>query len=434
MCVCGCLGCVCVWIECVRGCTIWYYYYIEYVYTYVQMDVQLDVCPLHIQLHVCIYIFNVIVISLSASTHTHSSNPTHTHPWHTSHSTYIYTVISYYASTHTHPRHPYTHIPGTHPTVHPIARPIAHMYTHIQYHSNIILCIHTHTSKASTHTHPTSIHTHTRPYTNIQGIHTHTRKRNPHTHIQGTHPTRGACVHIYIYIYNIIVISYRSMRASVVKCVCVQWMCVCVQWMCVCRCAIIFHYSFEYVCMYILAIACAGGYTMGWLWLVGSFKLWVSFAKEPYKRDDIMQKRPIMFTKPTNRSHPILDVRISLQATLMKIWRFSWFFLIHVFVLERKDMADSTKNTPLDIHRIQKIKFHGTNSNEPKISIWICTVKYRGIWASQFRGFRECSIFGGICHTRINSKQIHASLWMQTTGWRKPIRCLILTGHFSPYN
>ena len=28
--------------------------------------------------------------------------------------------------------------------------------------------------------------------------------------------------------------------------------------------------------------------------LVGSLKLWVSFAKEPYKRDDILQNRPIV--------------------------------------------------------------------------------------------------------------------------------------------
>jgi len=32
---------------------------------------------------------------------------------------------------------------------------------------------------------------------------------------------------------------------------------------------------------------------LGWLWLVGSIKLQVSFAKEPYKRDDILQKRNI---------------------------------------------------------------------------------------------------------------------------------------------
>jgi len=40
---------------------------------------------------------------------------------------------------------------------------------------------------------------------------------------------------------------------------------------------------------------------MGWLQLVGSLKLQVSFAKEPYKRDDILQKRPIFL-----RSLPIV--------------------------------------------------------------------------------------------------------------------------------
>jgi len=35
--------------------------------------------------------------------------------------------------------------------------------------------------------------------------------------------------------------------------------------------------------------------TMGWLRLVGSMKLYVSFAKEPYKRDDILQERSIIF-------------------------------------------------------------------------------------------------------------------------------------------
>ena len=35
---------------------------------------------------------------------------------------------------------------------------------------------------------------------------------------------------------------------------------------------------------------------MGRLWLVGSIKLYVSFAKEPYKRDDILQKRPIVLS------------------------------------------------------------------------------------------------------------------------------------------
>ena len=37
-------------------------------------------------------------------------------------------------------------------------------------------------------------------------------------------------------------------------------------------------------------------HTMGWLPLVGSSKIQVSFAKEPYKRDDILQKRPMIST------------------------------------------------------------------------------------------------------------------------------------------
>ena len=35
---------------------------------------------------------------------------------------------------------------------------------------------------------------------------------------------------------------------------------------------------------------------MGWLSLVGSIKILVSFAKEPYKRDNILQKRPIILS------------------------------------------------------------------------------------------------------------------------------------------
>jgi len=48
-----------------------------------------------------------------------------------------------------------------------------------------------------------------------------------------------------------------------------------------------------------IALALANAHTsafesMGWLRLVGSIKLQVSFAKEPYKRDAILQKKPII--------------------------------------------------------------------------------------------------------------------------------------------
>jgi len=47
-------------------------------------------------------------------------------------------------------------------------------------------------------------------------------------------------------------------------------------------------------------------YGVGWLHVVGSFKLCVSFAKEPYERDDFLLKRPTIYGT-SYRSHPIAN-------------------------------------------------------------------------------------------------------------------------------
>jgi len=47
------------------------------------------------------------------------------------------------------------------------------------------------------------------------------------------------------------------------------------------------------VCCDVLMTTCVAG-AMGWSRLVGSLKLQVCFAKEPYKRDALLQKRPII--------------------------------------------------------------------------------------------------------------------------------------------
>ena len=44
---------------------------------------------------------------------------------------------------------------------------------------------------------------------------------------------------------------------------------------------------------------------MGWLRLVGSIKLQVSFAKEPWKKRQYSAKETYNLIDPTNRSHPI---------------------------------------------------------------------------------------------------------------------------------
>ena len=54
-----------------------------------------------------------------------------------------------------------------------------------------------------------------------------------------------------------------------------------------------------------------------------------------------------------------------------------------------------------EIHPIEKFEFLGTTSNQSKISIWICTARYRKFRISRFGGFRGCRILSGNCHTMI---------------------------------
>ena len=52
---------------------------------------------------------------------------------------------------------------------------------------------------------------------------------------------------------------------------------------------------------------------MGWLRVVGSLKLQVSFAKEPYKRDDILQKRPVILRSILIVATPYVNVCIPVM-------------------------------------------------------------------------------------------------------------------------
>jgi len=54
-------------------------------------------------------------------------------------------------------------------------------------------------------------------------------------------------------------------------------------------------YVMTWSVMHVLTDSCTWGLSgIGWRRLVGSLELQVSFAKEPLKRDDILQKRPII--------------------------------------------------------------------------------------------------------------------------------------------
>jgi len=68
---------------------------------------------------------------------------------------------------------------------------------------------------------------------------------------------------------------------------------------------------------------------IGWLWWVGSIKLYVSFAKEPYKRDAVPQKRPIIL-------HGIIVVHIwlcSIYMTVYAAYIYGWALCIIVGLL-----------------------------------------------------------------------------------------------------
>jgi len=63
---------------------------------------------------------------------------------------------------------------------------------------------------------------------------------------------------------------------------------------------------------------CCLWWGMGWLWLVGSIKIQVSFAKEPYKRDDILQKSPIKDT--IHRMVSLLRLSSFGDGCVLSVW------------------------------------------------------------------------------------------------------------------
>jgi len=59
---------------------------------------------------------------------------------------------------------------------------------------------------------------------------------------------------------------------------------------------LMWHITSQPIMIYLSNTTICNTSDMGWLQLVGSIKLQVSFAKEPYKRDDILQKRPVILS------------------------------------------------------------------------------------------------------------------------------------------
>jgi len=97
--------------------------------------------------------------------------------------------------------------------------------------------------------------------------------------------------------------AWHRPHSKPLVCVCV-YVCACVR-VCVFACVCVRERERqrerESVCVQFCAkIACnhlrKSSPHMGWLRLVGWIKSYVSFAKKPYKRDDLLQKRPIILS------------------------------------------------------------------------------------------------------------------------------------------
>jgi len=81
---------------------------------------------------------------------------------------------------------------------------------------------------------------------------------------------------------------------------------------------------------------------------------------------------------------------------------------------------------------IEKLRFLGTNSNWTKFSIRICTTRLRGMWVSQFGGFRKCITFCWNCHSQVPdiNESCHTCEWVMThnSGTRTiPVHMCVMT-------
>jgi len=100
---------------------------------------------------------------------------------------------------------------------------------------------------------------------------------------------------------------------------------------------VMLHYS--WVMVYTLHFSYTVGTHRGWLRWVASLKSQVSFAKEPYKRDDILQKRPILWSSLLIVATPwdIITHKFSRMNVQMshtrQISHMGWLRLVGSFII-----------------------------------------------------------------------------------------------------
>ena len=84
---------------------------------------------------------------------------------------------------------------------------------------------------------------------------------------------------------------------------------------------------------------------MGWLWLVGSIQLKVCFAKKPYKRDDILKKRPIILSILLTVANPYGVATVSRIEKIIGLFCRISSLLQGSFAKETYDFIDPTNRS-----------------------------------------------------------------------------------------
>jgi len=117
------------------------------------------------------------------------------------------------------------------------------------------------------------------------------------------------CIYIYIYIYKRTQFMYIYIKEPIFV------------WVYVCEGGGTWIYKWE-----------PRRWGMGSLWLAGSIKLQVSFAKEPYKRDNILQKRPIILSILLSQSLTcVCDLHIDDTQNPFYVWDHIYIDRIYVW-------------------------------------------------------------------------------------------------------
>ena len=86
--------------------------------------------------------------------------------------------------------------------------------------------------------------------------------------------------------------------------------------------------------------ACTSRHTMCWLRLISSLQLYDSFAKEPYKRDYILQKRPVILRGLLIVATPYIDIYVYDIHLLINI------YIYDIFISERSQIALNIRLAP----------------------------------------------------------------------------------------